>query len=298
MTHPYINQREIDSENWIAQQSADKLFTQLFLPGTHHSATFKFAGNPFVSPFARTWAQCQDLSLTQQLCTGIRFLDIRLAQYKQEMYVSHSMAFQPALDVFLELKAFLVLHPREIIVLHLRQDWERELDLVMLESAVEHHFGPLLVRRDLVAGTLGEIWASGRNLVIKLSPYLPAFVEYDVQDWMFGKWYNESDSGILVDRLRQDMQQEYTHLQPPMRSLEAIITPTSRQIALYYMSLGLRSSLKDMQKETNQRIWELMNEKSKMEGFNLFLMDRMDEKMVDWVVAKNFCEEMVELRRS
>ena len=58
------------SSTWMASVDGSKLLSDLYLPGTHDSAT-KYVDLAF-------FARCQALSIKQQLEVGVRYLDIRL----------------------------------------------------------------------------------------------------------------------------------------------------------------------------------------------------------------------------
>ncbi|SDQ30160.1 1-phosphatidylinositol phosphodiesterase [Chryseobacterium soldanellicola] len=57
------------TQNWMSYIDGKKKLTELTIPGTHDSATYDTAFMP---------AQCQTMSFTDQLNSGIRFLDFRL----------------------------------------------------------------------------------------------------------------------------------------------------------------------------------------------------------------------------
>ncbi len=62
---------------WMSDLNNSLLISELSIPGTHDSMTFK---GDLASGAAM--AQCQVISLEQQLEAGIRSLDIRLAHYE------------------------------------------------------------------------------------------------------------------------------------------------------------------------------------------------------------------------
>lgn len=120
-----------DREVWIVDPAlvlsalADDLFlSEVNLAGTHDSAT------AFVV-FSRL-ARCQNLTIPQQLELGVRLLDIRLFRRGKQFYLVHAKAdcfadaqkreklcFQNVLDAC---KSFLQAHPRETIVMSVKQD--------------------------------------------------------------------------------------------------------------------------------------------------------------------------------
>lgn len=59
------------SDSWLSRVDGSKLISELYLPGSHDSAT-KYVDLAF-------FAKCQSLTIKQQLEAGVRYLDIRLA---------------------------------------------------------------------------------------------------------------------------------------------------------------------------------------------------------------------------
>ncbi|MDR6406467.1 MULTISPECIES: phosphatidylinositol-specific phospholipase C [Chryseobacterium] len=57
------------TQNWMSNIDGNKKLAELTIPGTHDSATYDTAFMP---------AQCQTMNFTDQLNSGIRFLDFRL----------------------------------------------------------------------------------------------------------------------------------------------------------------------------------------------------------------------------
>ena len=72
----------------------------------------------------RSGAQCQDLTITQQLDAGIRFLDLRMMlEYSDEPPVWYSLHMMqsaaPSLQYFREIRAWMDAHPSEVVVMWL-----------------------------------------------------------------------------------------------------------------------------------------------------------------------------------
>ncbi len=63
--------------NWMSAVPERSLF-ELTLPGTHHSATSTISHSPFSTIICRRNAQCQSLSVLEQLQAGVRSLDVRV----------------------------------------------------------------------------------------------------------------------------------------------------------------------------------------------------------------------------
>ncbi len=116
-----------ENSNWMKKVSDNKVLSELALPGTHDSAT-QYVHLPYL-------AQCQALSIEQQLQAGYRYLDIRLKadpETKTMTFHHGPMAcqtsygpFAPSLDLNDGLEAcykFLKEHPSETIVFVVKQE--------------------------------------------------------------------------------------------------------------------------------------------------------------------------------
>jgi hypothetical protein len=56
----------------------DRTLFDLTLPGTHHSASCSISSSSFSTAICRRNAQCQSLTIMQQLHAGVRSFDVRL----------------------------------------------------------------------------------------------------------------------------------------------------------------------------------------------------------------------------
>lgn len=89
--------------------------TELSIPGTHNSGCTD-------GPFG--FAQTQDLDLPDQLTAGIRFLDIRLAHYQDNLFVHHDVVHMGKSyeDVLAICSDFLGRHPSETVFMSVKDE--------------------------------------------------------------------------------------------------------------------------------------------------------------------------------
>jgi 1-phosphatidylinositol phosphodiesterase len=89
--------------------------TELSIPGTHNSGS---VDGPL--GFAKT----QDLDLAEQLDTGIRFLDIRLSHYQDDLLVHHDVVYMGMSyrDILLICHEFLTRNPSETILMSIKEE--------------------------------------------------------------------------------------------------------------------------------------------------------------------------------
>ncbi len=96
--------------SWMGDIPDDVLVTALSIPGTHDSGCID-------GPLG--FFKTQDLDLPEQLNAGIRFLDIRLAHYQDDLLVHHDVIYMGKnyKDVLEICADFLVRHPSETILM-------------------------------------------------------------------------------------------------------------------------------------------------------------------------------------
>lgn len=115
---PGSDYRPQDRKNWMANLGSERTrVNQIVWPGTHDSATDDI-GIPFIT---RPFAQCQSLSIYDQLVLGTRLFDIRI---QENRLVCHGILSTYSVDVvFADVKKFLAETQSEIIILEIRTEF-------------------------------------------------------------------------------------------------------------------------------------------------------------------------------
>ncbi len=105
----------ISRTSWMGEIPDDVLVTALSIPGTHDSGCID-------GPLG--FAKTQNLDLVEQLNAGIRFLDIRLAHYQDDLFVHHDVIYMGKTykDVLKICSDFLVRHPSEAILMSVNEE--------------------------------------------------------------------------------------------------------------------------------------------------------------------------------
>ncbi|WP_268223105.1 phosphatidylinositol-specific phospholipase C [Sinomicrobium oceani] len=109
-----------DVANWMSYLPDAVSLNNLTIPGTHDSG----ARHEPVSGTAKT----QELSISQQLEIGVRFLDIRCRHYQDAFVIHHGSIYQHLNfdDVLNACKQFLQQHPDETIIMSVKQEYNAE----------------------------------------------------------------------------------------------------------------------------------------------------------------------------
>lgn len=96
---------------------------QLCLPATHQSATYTTHKKLRALPLLSGWSECQNISIRDQLEGGIRFLDLRVMSYENELWTHHNVIICVKLsEIFKEIKEFINNHSDEVVGIYITND--------------------------------------------------------------------------------------------------------------------------------------------------------------------------------
>lgn len=142
----------ISHTSWMRDVPDNTRVTKLSIPGTHDSCSID-------GPLG--FGKTQNLDLGDQLNAGIRFLDIRLAHYQDNLFAHHNAVHMEKsyADILGVCSNFLRAHPTEVIFMSVKE--EERFDDVLGKFAPSEAFGRF--RRDPV------------NWVIRSSSFEEAF---------------------------------------------------------------------------------------------------------------------------
>lgn len=107
-----------DAATWMGAVDDRTNLAELSVPGTHDSCARR-------EPVPGT-AKCQELSLADQLSSGVRYLDIRCRHVDNGFAIHHGVVFQQmAFDDVLEATfTFLKIHPSETVLMSVKEEYE------------------------------------------------------------------------------------------------------------------------------------------------------------------------------
>lgn len=122
-----------DALNWMGNVEGDKYISEIFIPGSHDSATASISF-PFIS-------RCQGLSFSDQLKAGVRYFDMRLyvankngqsvlgfchgftqAKDPEHMF-GGKLIFEECIEIFYK---FVVNYPTETIIMNFKHEYGSE----------------------------------------------------------------------------------------------------------------------------------------------------------------------------
>ncbi|MFS8016182.1 putative phosphoinositide phospholipase C, Phosphatidylinositol diacylglycerol-lyase [Helianthus anomalus] len=139
---PGSDHHPTDRKNWISGLNPDKVhLNQIVWPGTHDSATNQIGVEIITRPFA----ECQSLSIYEQLVLGTRLLDVRVNENRE---VCHGILVTYGVDVVInDVKRFISETESEIIILEIRTEFGHT-DPPEFENYLEQQLGEYLIHQD------------------------------------------------------------------------------------------------------------------------------------------------------
>lgn len=161
--------------NDMRKQIENRKIRQLFLPGTHDSASYKRGFDPTKSENIVTkYTVTQDDDIMSQLIHGIRYLDIRVGYYRSnndKFWANHGISrMNPLAEVLQQVKEF-VDGTNEIVILDFQEfpvgfnsksDIHKQLVFYLFEQLAEYAVDPELG----YDASLKEIWRTGKRIII------------------------------------------------------------------------------------------------------------------------------------
>ncbi|MFH9471045.1 phosphatidylinositol-specific phospholipase C [Streptomyces clavifer] len=172
--------RALGTQDWMGGIADSTPLQRLTIPGTHNSGA-RHGG---------LWTACQNTTVTEQLNSGVRFLDIR-CRISGDAYAIHHGAYYQHLnfdDVLGACRDFLAQRPSETVLMRVKQEYSQESDAAfrrIFDIYLDGRGWRPLLRLDPTLPNLGA--ARGKVVVLADNGGLPG-VRYadpgifDVQD--------------------------------------------------------------------------------------------------------------------
>ncbi|WP_030300871.1 phosphatidylinositol-specific phospholipase C [Streptomyces katrae] len=170
----------LGTQDWMAGLGDSTALQRMTIPGTHDSGATK--GGLYVA--------CQNISIAQQLDSGIRFLDVRCRVTGGSFAIHHAAFFQDLMfgDVLAACANFLAAHPSETLLMRLKQEYSADSDATfraVFDDYLDHRGWRPLFRIADSLPTLGE--ARGKVVLLADNGGLPGLRYgdgnvFDIQD--------------------------------------------------------------------------------------------------------------------
>ena len=154
--------KNTDYSNWMKDLNDVTLLRNINMPGSHDTMA--------LYSIADLAGQCQSLSLEDQLNLGVRFLDIRLKEDKNELKAVHGFIDQRASfgSITETIEKFIKDNPSEMIIMSVKEEADPSNSDISFEDSLKSYLkSNIYYLNNNLPLTLGEV----RGKVILLSRY-------------------------------------------------------------------------------------------------------------------------------
>ncbi|WP_328621081.1 phosphatidylinositol-specific phospholipase C [Streptomyces sp. NBC_00354] len=198
-----LGTQALSTQEWMAGLGDATALQRMTIPGTHDSGATK--GGLYVA--------CQNISIAQQLDSGIRFLDVRCRVTGGSFAIHHAAFFQDLMfgDVLVACANFLAAHPSETVLMRLKQEYSEDSDATfraVFDNYLDHRGWRPLFRIADTLPALGQ--ARGKVVLLADNGGLPGLRYgdgnvFDIQD----DWNAEpfAKRGKIENQFRRAVQQ-------------------------------------------------------------------------------------------
>ncbi|MFE1166750.1 phosphatidylinositol-specific phospholipase C [Nocardiopsis sp. NPDC058789] len=131
---------------WMDEIPDGTSLAALSIPGTHDTGAWTG------SVFSRT----QDLTLSEQLGSGVRFLDVRTRHYRDAFPIHHGVEYLNLnfTDVVTDIGAFLDANPSETVLMRMKKEHTEEENTRSYEETLNHYIEEDPDTRDILTERL------------------------------------------------------------------------------------------------------------------------------------------------
>ncbi|MCP3759436.1 phosphatidylinositol-specific phospholipase C [Streptomyces sp. TBY4] len=194
----------LSTQDWMSGLADSTPLQRMTIPGTHDSGATR--GGLYVA--------CQNTSITAQLDSGIRFLDVRCRVTGGSFAIHHGAYYQNLMfgDVLAACWNFLAAHPSETVLMRLKQEYSEESDAAfraVFDDYLNNRGWAPLFRIENALPLLGKV--RGKVLLLPDNGGLPGGLRYgdgnvfDIQDDYMAEPF--AKRGRIENHFRKAVQQ-------------------------------------------------------------------------------------------
>lgn len=227
-------------------------------------------------------AKAQSASIMEQLISGVRYFDFRIAQQNNHYWSLHlwlSTHYFGKNGIFTQIKDFLKEHPNEVLILDMQHLFSEQgkmntEDLESFYSKVKKEFSHLIIPAGEASKlTFGRIWEKQGRLIIlgeteKITdPDLKEFI-WDRKYYLDSTWIYTGDPNELISKLNAATIPNWRNGngKEKFRDLQGHVTYRSKPRWKF-------NGLTDAAKTTNEKLKEQLQTKWKDVPINIISVD-------------------------
>jgi len=212
--------------NWMGilyKDHSNILLSDIIIPGTHDSATYTInKKSPFPSDAPKFFkaakktvakmSKTQNKDIYTQLLRGNRYLDLRITDYQNKLFIVHGMLGVELETVLKDIRKFTIKYPREIIIIDFQKMPKAEY-FSMLHELVQKYLGDFLYFRkiDPVKITFKHLWRNQRSIlpVMDGDEFIKIYPRYFKRSaFLKSDWANTTKRNILEQKLKKFLEDQ------------------------------------------------------------------------------------------
>ena len=270
---------------WMASFH-DKLLFNIIIPASHDSAAYTFKPWHPYCWIGKHWAKTQDYSIYDQLCYGIRFLDLRLTESEGLIWTSHSFLCVPLEVCLHEIARFLLENPTEVVVVFAVRAWKMPLSWQACELAFQKSLGNSLIPFCMAKSEcLGDITSRHRKNVALISEGMSIGWPSSSLSYC---WPNVTDP-VDLKRILYDRFREKGKRCDGFFWIKSEVTPSQAFVVKHFLTSGLR----DLAELCHPFILSLIQSEVHSHSCNVISTDYVHDWIIDAIISSN-CKRAVE----
>jgi len=294
----------------LEEYIADKPLCRVALPGTHDSATYRFAKDLGAAPDSdltqkiqdtleggpkifrkigskindaildqvyERMCKCQELTIKQQLEEGVRYLDLRLGFHEEsgQFYSCHGVFCVDMKEVVQEINGFLDAHPKEIVICDFNHLYGMTGKHDEFTDMVLEMLGDKVADIDHVKpnSTYSEfLEKNARAIVIYHDGMTSKESEGRLwsRGWILSPWPQANDSEDLYDKLKENITNRKLN---KFFVLQGILTPDGELIKEEVMANRGDMSIKNIASKVSCRVVDWVDDEWKDMTHNVVIVD-------------------------
>ena len=269
-----------EHSRWMENLPSEKQLSplkDLVIAGSHNSGTFSLDKNMEIGPdessvirtlgsifgkltnsMVYNWAVTQSMTIYEQLLSGIRYLDLRVAYRTadKKIRVIHGLFGCTIEEVLDEVNQFLAKYPKEIVILHFQHFYNMDQAAhETLADTLDASFSNIL-RAPGSQGpnvTLQEMWENQKKVIVIYNEtgVVHAHSHFWPPHYIHSPWPNTDDTNQLLEILKEQSEASSVS-ENTFQVTQAVLTPTIKTISRH-----VTCTLKDvLASECNRQVTE------------------------------------------
>jgi len=207
----------------LYQDHPGTLLRGIIIPGTHDSATYKINKNsPFPAGTSKLFklakqtvanmSKTQNKDIYWQLLRGGRYLDLRVADYQNALYIVHGMISVKLETVLKDIRKFSKEYPKEILFIDFQQ-MPKPKYFPKLDELIQKYLGEFLYFRKIAPAKLSfkHFWRRGRSIlsIMNNAEFVKAYHGYFKRaDFLKSDWANTITRSTLKLKLKKFLKEQ------------------------------------------------------------------------------------------